>query len=143
MFRVVPVVLPQIDLRQFIGPLSADDVNAVDAKRIGPTEKFSALADELLFKGFAERHLNYTFYVELPVFWTTVMDGYCFNQMFRRTCIANGMMIHGLITGPLDIWRGLMLFIANDENGIILREFAKVVMKTLPLSNDNSLRMLR
>lgn len=142
-FKVVPVVIPQIDLRQFIGPLSADEVNAVDVKRLGPTEKFSVLADSLLFKGFAKRHLYYTFYVELPVHWTSIMDAFQFNQQFRRTCLAQGMYIHGLISGPLDIWRALMIFIANDENGVLLKEFGRIVMKTLPLNDDNDLRMLR
>lgn len=143
MFKVVPVVIPNIDLRQFITLLSADAVNAVDVKLKGPTEKFSALADDLLYKGFGERHLHYTFYVELPVFWTTIMDSFPQSQMFRRTTITEGMMVHGLISGPLDVWRNLMLWILNDENGKSLRDFAKIIMKTLPFQNDNELRMLR
>lgn len=143
MFKVVPVVIPNIDLRQFITLLSADAVNTVDTKIKGPTEKFSALADDLLYKGFGERHLYYTFYVELPVHWSSFMDAFPGSQQFRRTSIAEGMMIHALISGPLDVWRTFMLWVLNDPNGIMLRDFAKVVIKTLPLQNDVELRAIR
>jgi hypothetical protein len=131
MFSVTLVTQPQIDLSRFAKLVKS--VNEIDALRLPSHQKFGRAVEELFdedqLEQPGERHLCYGFHFELPFNLMLEVQNFKFYSYFRLTLIQQGMIVKGIITGPLDLWRQ---FCEWGKEHHLISPFTDALEKQLP-----------
>lgn len=104
MFKVQLLTQPAVDLRRFTGLLK--DVNSIDAKAIPPRDKLRLALDDLIDRDDeGQKHLFYSFYLELPFPAMIEMSNFPLWSYMRTSYLVQSITVKAIITAPLDLWR--------------------------------------
>lgn len=113
MFKLIPITVPAIDLKQFNGVLDKNIVNEIDGNpRLSPLGKFAEAVNELL-PGAAYRHIYQAFYCELPL--TAFVEISNYRLGFHISGTYSGLMWVGIISGPFDLWKEFLVWATSPD----------------------------
>ena len=146
MFKIVPVIVPNINLRPFVDIIGQSKVNEIDMKSLQPVAKFSAVVDESLSEDWGYRHLFVTFHIEVPFSIDVEFRQWQHSNHFRITYIGKGLMVVGLLTGPLDLWLEFFKWAAVAELTPMFHAFVAALyptFKEFPKFNNALVRTSR
>lgn len=130
MFKIVPVSVPTINLRPFVDIIGQNKVNEIDIKSLQPVAKFSEAVVQSLSEDWGYKHLFVTLHIEVPYPIDVEFRQWSHSNHFRVSYINKGLMIVGLLSGPLDLWLEFFSWTAVAELTPMFHTFVAELYKT-------------
>lgn len=140
--KVIPLAVPAINLRPFVDVIGQNKVNEIDIKSLQPIAKFSEAVVESLSEDWGYRHLFATFHIEVPYTIDVEFRQWIHAHNFRVSLINRGLMVVGLLSGPLDLWLEFFQWAMVAELTPMFHAFVSAlhaVFKEFPKFNNNAL----